>query len=343
MGAVQSTIKKFKSSVIWTIKNASQLLSNAVRTVGKYVDFEFSTGPSKDSIIGWKCKLFPFGNKAENKEYVAIFLYLNSSFNTGVDVEVNFTILDKFLKKTKFTEDTGPVKFNMENNSWGFPQFIKTDELLKKSNNLINEQDEINVLCEVNILDCQKTENTQNEQVRRVQIVDDFTRLLSDYRYSDVMLGAEGLHYKAHKAILSARSPIFSAMFDHDMVERESNTVNIPDISANCLKQLLLFIYTGECEHLDELAGELFKASTKYQLDDLRKASLESLRRNLDKDVAARTLLLADTYGESQLKSEAMTVIRSNPSYIMKTAGWQDLKDYPDIMSEICEMLVKNE
>lgn len=339
MGAVQSVVQKFKTSVIWTIKNVTQMLQNVVPE--KFVEFDFTTSPN-DEFIKWKCKVFPFGNRSENKNFVSIFLYLDSR-GVRVKADVNFTILDAQFGRTRFTEDTGPVDFNNEKNSWGYPQFFATDELLKKSNNIINERDEMNVLCEVTILDCETIQEavTQIEQNKN-QVVDDFTRLLGDYRYSDVMLVADGLQYKAHRAILSARSPVFSAMFDHDMTERNSNRVNIPEMSGKCLKELLLFIYTGECEKLDEMAEELFKAANKYQIEDLRLACLKSLRKNLNRDVVASVVVLADTYGASELKAEAMNLIKENASYVMQTEGWKEsLMNYPEIMHEICVMLAE--
>lgn len=339
MGAVQSSLKKFKTSVICTIKNVSQHLQSF--SVGKYVNFSFTGGPGHD-FVKWNCKIFPFGNKEENKNYVSIFVYLDKKFNIKVKANINFTILDYEMNPTRFSENTGEVNFDEYHNSWGYPQFFPTDELLKKSNKLITENDEMNILCEVNILDYEHIQPnpTQTEQVQRLQVVQDFTNLLADPKFSDVTLVAEGLQYKAHKSILSARSPVFSAMFEHDLIEKNANTINIPNMSSECLKEFLLFIYTGECGQFSEITEDLFQAANRYLISDLREKCIRSFKDNLNKDTAVKTLILADLYCVYDLKSQAMEVIKENAAYVVKTESWKEnLMQYPEIMSEICAML----
>ena len=61
------------------------------------------------------------------------------------------------------------------------------------------------------------------------------------------------------------RSPVFRAMFDHDMLESCQRHVDIPDISIDVMKDLVRFIYTGVAPNLETLAPELLAAADKVR------------------------------------------------------------------------------
>ena len=48
--------------------------------------------------------------------------------------------------------------------------------------------------------------------------------------------------FKVNKCILACRSPVFAAMFEHELLESRENTINIPDFDSNVLKQMLQFM-----------------------------------------------------------------------------------------------------
>ncbi len=76
--------------------------------------------------------------------------------------------------------------------------------------------------------------------------------LLESGELSDVTLVVvEGLleqkEFKVHRSLLSAFSPVFSAMFSHtDTKEALEKLVVIEDVSANAISHLVSFIYTGK-------------------------------------------------------------------------------------------------
>ena len=81
----------------------------------------------------------------------------------------------------------------------------------------------------------------------------------------------------AHKAILSARSPVFGRMFASEMTEKKDKHVEIKELSGGVavVKEMLAFIYTGSCsvtkENPDlELTADLLKAAERYQLESLK-------------------------------------------------------------------------
>ena len=95
---------------------------------------------------------------------------------------------------------------------------------------------------------------------------------------SDVSLTlADKTDFKAHKAILAARSPVFRAMFEHEMEERKNGRVQISDVESDVFKEMLQFVYTGKTSKLEEMAPELLAAADKVStLKIVRNVALES-------------------------------------------------------------------
>jgi len=84
---------------------------------------------------------------------------------------------------------------------------------------------------------------------------------------SDVCLLAEGRKFHAHRAILSARSPVFAAMFEtppeNADVGHAKSTVDVHDLESDVLEEMLRFIYTGRVTQLELMAEKLLCAATR--------------------------------------------------------------------------------
>lgn len=65
---------------------------------------------------------------------------------------------------------------------------------------------------------------------------------------------------------ISARSPVFQAMFEHEMEERKHNRVDITDVDHEVLREMLRFIYTGKASNLEKMADDLLAAADKVSL-----------------------------------------------------------------------------
>ena len=81
--------------------------------------------------------------------------------------------------------------------------------------------------------------------------------------------------------LLAARSPVFSAMYEHEMVEsrkvrdgpfcvRQScpslpsqNRVEISDLDQEVMQEMLAYIYTGKAPNLKKMADSLLSAADK--------------------------------------------------------------------------------
>ena len=118
--------------------------------------------------------------------------------------------------------------------------------------------------------------------------------------------------FPVHKAILSARSKVFQAMFEHKMLETERSRVEIEDIDGDIMFEILRFIYTGKAQNMDKLADALLPAADKYCLERLKVQCEEALCTTIDRDNVADTLILADLHSATQLRQQAIDFINTH-------------------------------
>ena len=117
----------------------------------------------------------------------------------------------------------------------------------------------------------------------------------------------------AHKLILSARSPVFAAMFSYaNTKEAQENQVEITDISAEVFQQLLKYIYTGRVDSQDHRrhAEGLLAAADKYGLIKLKQYCEQCLITQLSLESALRLLPLAEMHCAIELKVKALKMIK---------------------------------
>jgi len=133
--------------------------------------------------------------------------------------------------------------------------------------------------------------------------------------------------FKAHKAILAARSPVMSSMFEAGGLEATTGEVTIEDIDPVAFKQVLRFVYTDACEAgaMEAMADHLLPAARKYQLERLQRMSEAYLSAMLTAENAAQRLRLAELHGSDKLKQSAMEYITSNLDDVEKTEAYKEL------------------
>ena len=76
----------------------------------------------------------------------------------------------------------------------------------------------------------------------------------------------QGREFKCHQNILAGRSSVFDAMFSHDMEERRSSKVDIQDLDSDTVHDMIIYIYSGKVEKIDDKAPGLLSAAEKYDL-----------------------------------------------------------------------------
>ncbi|GBN07362.1 TD and POZ domain-containing protein 4 [Araneus ventricosus] len=167
-------------------------------------------------------------------------------------------------------------------------------------------------------------------------------RLLEDGIHSDVNLQTDNQSFPAHKSILSARSVVFRAMFNGDMMEKTSKCVPIQDISGNTMRKLLSYIYTDKVGKLEgQGAVDLYKAADKYELMELKKRCATFINSALSKTNVCYILTVSDMHYDQDLKQEVQNFIISQGAEFLTSDEWRGFKkEHPLLALETVERMV---
>jgi hypothetical protein len=148
-------------------------------------------------------------------------------------------------------------------------------------------------------------------------------------------------HIGGHSHILVARSPVFAAMFQHEMKETKTGQVSIQDIQPDIFKQLLQYIYSGRLSLplTETTAQRLFEAADKYDIGDLKEECVSFLLTCVRMDTVINLMAWAHLHFVDELKQLALefTVLNAKEVCILK--DWEMLtKNYP----HLCVMVTRH-
>lgn len=119
----------------------------------------------------------------------------------------------------------------------------------------------------------------------------------------------------------SAKSPVFDAMFAHDMKEGRDNAVKIDDISAEVMGRVLHFIYTEDKARLTALdyAGlvDLLEGANKVRLADAI-GPMASCRCAVQRFSSIQDLFLYQQYDVAPLRAACESFLRYHWYLILK-------------------------
>jgi len=120
---------------------------------------------------------------------------------------------------------------------------------------------------------------------------------------SDICFIIAGQEIKAHKSILTERSPVFAAMFEAGMKEKVADRINIPaGISPDIFNELLRFIYTGRVQFTKSNAEPLLAASDQYSISSLKSKCEKFFIKQISTENCMEMLALALLHNAPDLK-----------------------------------------
>lgn len=195
-----------------------------------------------------------------NETCLSINMLLLSDYKNFTKLpECIFSIITSKGKHVCVKTDTGPKRMF-------FNRLLSKAFLLKNKESFL-PNDQLTLQCKLAIYETVNLSEKQTHwKMPKSTLVDDLSGLLQSGQSADVVLRCEEEEFKAHKLILATRSPVFAAMFDNDMKEKEKSCVEIVDMDKDVLREVLQYIYTDESSNLDNMTGGLLAAADKVSL-----------------------------------------------------------------------------
>lgn len=137
-------------------------------------------------------------------------------------------------------------------------------------------------------------------------IFHDFESILGQSSTSDVELIFGDDSYPAHKILLASKSPIFKELFDSN----KSSRIEMTDIDASAVIEMLHFIYRGQILHQDtENVKRLLIAAEKFAITDLLQICESILCKNLTPENVIELLNFSESHRTEKLTSQALELL----------------------------------
>ena len=153
---------------------------------------------------------------------------------------------------------------------------------------------------------------------------EDLKEMLLNGENHDLILKVGDKELKAHKDVLRTRSQVFNSMLSHDMKEKNSGIIDIPDCDAEAMEQFLCYIYTGKVDSLDQSNMlKLYYIADKYDMKGLKGKCCAFIKKSLSKLNICEVVQLALNHSDSSLLEHATEYFIYNTLDIMRTVEWQ--------------------
>ena len=135
----------------------------------------------------------------------------------------------------------------------------------------------------------------------------------------------------AHVAILSAASPVFAAMFQHNLQEAKTRTLTIDDIDASpeVFKRMLSYMYDGKAGCLDDehFVQKLLVLADRYRIIRLKDECELRLQSIVDIENVLVLLVFAEKYSCAILYEKALEFAADHKKLICFQPNWKHLMD----------------
>ncbi|XP_019482538.1 PREDICTED: uncharacterized protein KIAA1107-like isoform X1 [Hipposideros armiger] len=113
------------------------------------------------------------------------------------------------------------------------------------------------------------------------ELGEDLLKLYVKHCYPDIDIYVDGKNFKAHRAILSARSSYFAAMLSGCWAESSQEYITLQSINHVEMNVMMSFIYGGTLDFPDKAnVGQILNMADMYGLQGLKEVAIYILRRD---------------------------------------------------------------
>ncbi|XP_071775343.2 kelch-like protein 10 [Centroberyx gerrardi] len=161
-----------------------------------------------------------------------------------------------------------------------------------------------------------------------------FTELRLDGKLCDAVIRVDGVTFNIHKIILCGCSPYFCTLFTHGWSSPQQRLYDIPGVSANMMRLLIEFAYTGSVPVTVENVEELLAAADQLFFMGVVRACCQFLEEQLCPQNCISIWKFVDAYYCPDLRLKAFLYILRHFEEVSEellTLSPQRLADMVDI------------
>ncbi|GFQ93316.1 speckle-type POZ protein A [Trichonephila clavata] len=325
----QATTKKQANTNVhsfeymWTVPDFIYLVSSG--KIGTPTCTQKLNLEVESKINAFTLVLYANGFNDRVKDYISLWLTKYSSN----EMLLQFTCKIIDLKGETIRKKTIKERLSIETHL-GWITFCRRSLLIDNADKILDNGNltlscTLEIFEEGAILNAEVEDDDKQEYKALSEMAQNMKQLLEDNIFCDVTFVVGSKIFQAHKAILSARSCVFKAMFT-SLLPINSGKVEISDISEETVEEMLQFIYSGEVGYLDvKNAMELYYAADKYELGSLKNICASIMVENVRTDNVIDILLLSYRHLNHDLEHVCITFITNNASDIQDKAEWVEL------------------
>lgn len=172
------------------------------------------------------------------------------------------------------------------------------------------------------------------ETRRNDDYCDILRKMRSEEETCDVVFLVDGERFPAHRAWLSASSPMLTNMLNNGMKETGECEVHLPNFCASIWRETLDFVYFEKLDVLDTShAIELLECARFYELDNMEKHMTNALVSFMDEQNCCQLVAVAIRLDCTSLKSQAMLFMAKHFIEVSKSKSFGGLDT--DTMEEL--------
>ena len=281
----------------------------------------------------WAIGIYPKGCQGSSLDIVQVLYYLSYVGDQKPKPVARFALVRKG-KKSNWSE----VMIFSEEAYFG-AEYTKRDFLLA---NRLEEDGSLRIRFDIQIA----SESKLVWYPKELQQQEILTELYHEAsKTADVFFNIGGMEYHAHKNILSRRAEtLFELSKDYNNDDNCEVVIPISDMRGEIFQKLLEYVYTVKTPEVEDVTAaiEILLAANRFDCTQL-KLYIESIivDKFLTPTIAAKMLILGDSYSCALLKEAAMKLYASDPSAVRESEGWSELKESTCLLDELLEYVGK--
>ena len=131
--------------------------------------------------------------------------------------------------------------------------------------------------------------------------------------FCDIRFTVHGETLKAHRAVLSARSPYFNTMFTSNFQETDQGDIDMTHVfsAPQHFQEILRYMYRGSISISGETFEEILNGASHFLMEKLRQICAQFMLTNLGPSNCLRLWAIADRYNLDKLATVCKAMARS--------------------------------